>query len=80
MKQKENLNLETVTNKTVKIVSRNHKYANTFGGVICDGDFFTSGTVKNKSADRIISAWKFDNYCSLSERRRLTNRNGSDND
>lgn len=72
--------METVTNKTVKIVSRNHKYANTFGGIICEFDFFTSGTSKNKSADRILSAWRFDNYCKVNDRLRFTNRNGSDND
>lgn len=72
--------METVTNKTVKIVSRNHKYANTFGGIICESDFYTTGTIKNKSADRILAAWKFDNSCSFNERHRTTNRNGSDND
>lgn len=71
--------METVTNKTVKIVSRNHKYANTFGGLIQEFDFYTSGTSKNNSADRILSAWKFDRQCAANARYRFAKENGSDN-
>lgn len=55
--------METLKNKTVKIVPKNHKYANTFGGIIQEFDFCTSRTYKNKSADKIISDWGFDKAC-----------------
>lgn len=50
------------TNKTVKIVSRNHKYATTWGGYIWEGDFVTSAPVSN-TANKIATAWGFDKYC-----------------
>lgn len=55
--------METVTNKTVKIISRNHKYATTYGGDIREFDFFTSGTSTNKVVDKIVAAWNFDKTC-----------------
>lgn len=50
------------TNKTVKIVSRNHKYANTWGGSIWEGDFVTCAPVGN-TAEKIANAWGFDKQC-----------------
>lgn len=50
------------TNKTVKIVSRNHKYATTWGGSIWEGDFVTCAPVGN-TAEKIAGAWTFDKQC-----------------
>lgn len=50
------------TNKTVKIVSRNHKYANTWGGSIYDRDFCTSSP-QEYTVDKIINAFNFDKQC-----------------
>ena len=49
-------------NKTVTITSKNHKYANTYGGNICQSDFCTDFTNGNM-ADRIFSDWRFDEQC-----------------
>lgn len=48
-------------NTTVKIESRNHKYANTYGGKIYASDFdFIS---LSGAMDRVISAMRFDHAC-----------------
>ena len=57
------------TNKTVKIVSRNHKYATTWGGYIYDGDFCTSSP-QEYTADRIITAFNFDKQCKKNLKKR----------
>lgn len=62
--------METKTNKTVKIVSRNYKYANTYGGIIWEGDFVTSGCV-GSTADKITAAWAFDRQCIKNDTARL---------
>lgn len=56
--------------KTVTIESKNHKYANTYGGLICQSDFCTDFTNGNIT-DRIFSDWKFDNQC----KRNIESRN-----
>lgn len=48
-------------NTTVKIESRNHKYANTYGGRITASDFDFMTMVG--SAERILSAMRFDHAC-----------------
>ena len=48
-------------NKTVTIESRNHKYANTYGGRIVASDFDFMTMVS--STERIISAMRFDHAC-----------------
>ena len=55
--------METSKNVTVKITSKNHKYANTYGGEIREFDFYTCGTAVNKVADKIMAAWRFDKEC-----------------
>ena len=53
-------------NKTVTITSRNHKHANTYGGVIYASDFNTGCHRPDKSvswADRIVNDWAFDRQC-----------------
>jgi hypothetical protein len=60
--------LET-KNKTVKIVSRNHKYANTWGGSIWEGDFCTSSP-QECTVDKIINAWNFDKQCKKNLKKR----------
>lgn len=57
------------TNKTVKIVSRNHKYENTWGGYIYDGDFCTSSP-QEYTVDRIMSAFNFDKQCKKNLKKR----------
>ena len=57
------------TNKTVKIVSRNHKYANTWGCYIYDGDFCTSSP-QEYTVDRIMSAFNFDKQCKKNLKKR----------
>ena len=47
-------------NRTVTIESKNHKYANTYGGNICISDFCTDYEDSQNIADRIISDWKDD--------------------
>ena len=47
-------------NKTVTITSKNHKYANTYGGKIRISDFCTDYEGSRNIADRIISDWKDD--------------------
>ena len=58
------------TNKTVKITSRNHKYANTWGGSIWEGDFVTCAPVGN-TAEKIANAWAFDRQCMKNDAARL---------
>lgn len=62
--------MKTKTNKTVKIVSRNHKYATTYGGIIWEGDFVTSGCV-GSTVDKITAAWAFDRQCMKNDAARL---------
>lgn len=50
-------------NKTVTIESRNHKYANTYGGYIFASDFCTDYEGTRNIAERIINDWKFDKQC-----------------
>lgn len=50
-------------NKTVTITSKNHKYANTYGGNICQSDFCTDYTGSRNVASEIFSNWKFDSEC-----------------
>ena len=50
-------------NKTVTITSKNHKYANTYGGNICQSDFNTEYEGRHNIAGRIISDWNFDKQC-----------------
>ena len=47
-------------NKTATITSKNHKYANTYGGKIRISDFCTDYEGSRNIADRIISDWKDD--------------------
>lgn len=59
-------------NKTVTITSRNHKYANTYGGNIYQSDFNTSYEGNRNIAERIINDWSFDKKCkeNIKNRRR----------
>lgn len=50
-------------NKTVTITSKNHKYANTYGGNIYLSDFCTDYEETKNIASRIMSDWKFDEQC-----------------
>ena len=50
-------------NKTVTITSKNHKYANTYGGNICASDFCTDYEGSRNIAERIASDWRFDKAC-----------------
>ena len=50
-------------NKTVTIESKNHKYANTYGGNICVSDFCTDYTGSRNIAEKIFSGWTFDRSC-----------------
>ena len=50
-------------NKTVTITSKNHKYSNTYGGIICQSDFCTDYMGTRNIAERIVSDWKFDIQC-----------------
>lgn len=52
-------------NKTVTIESKNHKYANTYGGLICQFDFCTDYEGSKNIADKIASAWRFDRSCNM---------------
>lgn len=52
-------------NKTVTIESKNHKYANTYGGLICQSDFYTNYEGTRNIADKIVSAWRLDRLCSM---------------
>lgn len=61
----------TSKNVTVKITSRNHKYANTYGGDITTFDFCTSGTAINKVVDKIMAAWRFDKECAANVKYRF---------
>ena len=47
-------------NRTVTITSKNHKYANTYGGNICASDFCTDYEGTRNIANRIIADCKFD--------------------
>ena len=47
-------------NRTVTITSKNHKYANTYGGNICASDSCTDYEGTRNIANRIIVDWKFD--------------------
>lgn len=49
-------------NTTVQIESRNHKYANTYGGYIKANDFLFMTLIE--SADRIAKAERFNRSCS----------------
>lgn len=52
-------------NKTVTITSKNHKYANTYGGEITFADFYTGCKSKYDScADKIGKAERFNIQCS----------------
>ena len=46
-------------NRTVTITSKNHKYANTYGGNICISDFCTD----YEGSRSIESDWRFDRSC-----------------
>ena len=50
-------------NKTVIITSKNHKYANTYGGNITASDFCTDYDGSRNIADKIVSAWRVDEQC-----------------
>lgn len=50
-------------NQTVTITPKNHKYSNTYGGIICESDFCTDYTGDRHISDRILSAWAFDRQC-----------------
>ena len=50
-------------NKTVTITSKNHKYANTYGGYIFASDFCTDYEGTRNVAERIASDWNFDERC-----------------
>lgn len=50
-------------NKTVTITSRNHKYQNTYSGIIYPSDFCTDYEGTRNIASRIMSDWKFDEQC-----------------
>ena len=52
-------------NKTVTIASKNHKYANTYGGNIIQSDFCTDYEGTRNVADKIVSAWRFDRSCDM---------------
>ena len=52
-------------NKTVAITSKNHKYANTYGGNIIQSDFCTDYEGTRNVADKIVSAWLFDRSCDM---------------
>lgn len=56
-------------NRTVTIISKNHKHANTYGGDICISDFCTDYECSRNIADRIISDWKDD----LSRKKQMEN-------
>lgn len=47
-------------NRTVTITSKNHKYANTYGGDIYASDFCTDYEGSRNIAERIASDCKFD--------------------
>jgi hypothetical protein len=50
----------------VTIESKNHKYANTYGGLIHGNDFSTDYPRRENAlswADRIINDWSFDDTC-----------------
>lgn len=57
-------------NRTVTITSKNHKYANTYGGNIYPSDFCTDYEETKNIASRIMSAWKFDEQCRKKMERR----------
>ena len=50
-------------NRTVTITSKNHKYANTYGGNIRISDFCTDYEGSRNIAERIESDWRFDRSC-----------------
>lgn len=50
-------------NKTVTIESRNHKYANTYGGEIFASDYCTDYEGTRNIASRIATDFKFDELC-----------------
>ena len=50
-------------NRTVTITSKNHKYANTYGGKIRISDFCTDYEGSRNIAERIESDWRFDRSC-----------------
>lgn len=47
-------------NRTVTITSKNHKYANTYGGNIYTSDFCIDYEGTRNITERIESDWKFD--------------------
>lgn len=57
-------------NKTVTITSKNHKYANTYGGNICQSDFCTDYTGSRGVAASIMSDWRFDISCAKNDQNR----------
>ena len=50
-------------NKTVTITSKNHRYANTYGGEIYQSDFYTDYYYSKNIADRIFRDLMFDTQC-----------------
>lgn len=53
-------------NRTVTITSKNHKYQNTYGGLITEYDFCTDYPRKDEApsvADRIFKDFAFDKQC-----------------
>ena len=61
-------------NKTVTITSKNHKYANTYGGNICISDFCTDYEGSRNIANRIMADWKFDQYCKKNSENKISKR------
>ena len=61
-------------NRTVTITSKNHKYANTYGGNICISDFCTDYEGSRNIANRIMADWKFDQYCKKNSENKISKR------
>ena len=61
-------------NKTVTIISKNHKYQNTYGGNICVSDFCTDYEGSRNIANRIMADWKFDQYCKKNSENKISKR------
>ena len=61
-------------NRTVTIISKNHKYQNTYGGNICVSDFCTDYEGSRNIANRIMADWKFDQYCKKNSENKISKR------
>ena len=61
-------------NRTVTITSKNHKYANTYGGNIYISDFCTDYEGSRNIANRIMADWKFDQYCKKNSENKISKR------